>query len=91
MEKKGARVVAISTDSVETLKKFKEENHLPFLLLSDADGKVAEQYGGRMPVVGLASRATYVLGGDGKVVEIVTGSAAIDPSTAISACPVRKG
>ena len=90
MTKKGAEVVGVSTDSVETLKKFKEEFKLPFLLLSDAKGEVADKYGGRVPVLGLANRATYVIGQDGKVLEIVTGGDAIDPSSAISACSVKK-
>jgi len=89
---KGAQVVAISTDDVATLKRFKDENKLPYPLLSDEGGKVAKQYGGTIAVVGLASRATFVLQADGKVKEIVEGGAAIDPAGAIAACPVhRKG
>ncbi len=42
-----------------------------------------------MPVVGYANRATYVVGSDGIVKEIATGSAAIDPGGAISSCPVH--
>jgi peroxiredoxin Q/BCP len=91
VEKKGAQVVGISTDSVETLRKFKDEFKLPFLLLSDADGKVADQYGGRVPVLGMANRATFVLDRDGTVREIVSGSGAIDPSSAIAACSAGKG
>ncbi len=91
VEKKGASVVAISTDSPDTLKKFKDEYHLPFLLLSDADGKVADQYGGRIPVVGLANRATYVVDQDGKIADIVTGSAAVDPTASLTSCPAKKG
>jgi len=91
VEKKGAQVVGISTDSVETLKKFKSEFNLPFLLLSDSDGKVADQYGGRVPVLGFANRASFVLAKDGRVVEIVSGSAAIDPSSTVAACPAHKG
>jgi len=83
-------VVAVSTDSVETLKKFKGEYHLPFVLLSDGDGKVADQYGGRVPVVGLANRTTFVIAQDGTVTEIVSGSAAVDPTAAVSACPLKK-
>ena len=90
MTKKGAEVVGVSTDSVETLKKFKDEFKLPFLLLSDGKGEVADKYGGRVPVLGLANRATYVIGQDGKILEIVTGGDAIDPSSAISACSVKK-
>jgi peroxiredoxin Q/BCP len=91
VEKKGARVVGISTDSTATLKKFKEEFQLPFALLSDADGKVADQYAGRVPVIGLANLATYVVDQAGTISSIVTGSEALDPTSAISACPTRKG
>jgi peroxiredoxin Q/BCP len=91
VEKKGAQVVGISTDSVETLRKFKEEFKLPFALLSDADGTVADQFGGRVPVLGLANRATFVLDRDGTIREIVSGSGAIDPSSAITACSSGKG
>jgi len=91
VEKKGAEVVGISTDSPETLKKFKTEFHLPFILLSDPDSKVADQYGGHVPVLGFANRATYVVAQDGTVTEIVTGSAAVDPTAAVSACPLKKG
>lgn len=88
---KGAQVVGISVDDRETLKRFKDENRLPYPLLAD-DGKVAKQYGGTVAVLGLANRATFVVDRDGTVKEIVTGGDAIDPKGAIAACPVpRKG
>lgn len=90
MTDKGAEVVGISTDSVETQRKFKQELQLPYPLLSDAGGKVSKQYGGTIPVVGLANRATFVVGEDGTIEEIVTGNAAIDPAGAITSCPIRK-
>lgn len=90
MEKKGAEVVGVSTDSVNTLAKFKAEFQLPFQLLSDEKGTVADQYGGRIPVLGVANRVTYVIGQDGLVKEIVTGGAAVDPSSAVAACPIGK-
>ncbi len=77
-------------DSQETLRRFKEENHLPYPLLSDEGGKVARQYGGTMPVVGVANRATFVVDEDGTVKNVVTGSDAIDPGGAIGSCPVRR-
>ena len=90
MEKKGAEVVGVSTDSVEKLAKFKSEFNLPFVLLSDEKGTVVEQYPGKIPVLGVANRATYVIGQDGKVVQIITGGDAIDPNSAVSACPIGK-
>jgi peroxiredoxin Q/BCP len=90
VEKKGARVFGISTDSVQTQKKFKEEYKLPYQLLSDPDGLVAKQYSGTMPIVGVANRANFVVGQDGKITQIVEGGDAVDPNAAISACPLRK-
>ena len=90
MDRKGAQVVGISTDSVETQKKFKDQYHLPYLLLADVGGKVADQYGGRIPVVGFANRATYVLDASGIIKQIVAGKDAIDPNSAIDACPLHK-
>jgi peroxiredoxin Q/BCP len=90
VEKKGAEVVGVSTDSVEKLAKFKSEFKLPFVLLSDEKGTVVDQYPGRIPVLGVANRATYVIGQDGVVSQIVTGGDAIDPSTAVAACPLKK-
>jgi peroxiredoxin Q/BCP len=81
-------VVGISTDSVETQRKFKEKYALPYPLLSDEGGKVAKQYGGTMPVVGLAHRATFVVGKDGTVKQVIEGNDAIDPTGSINASSV---
>ncbi len=92
MEKKGGQVVGISTDSVETQRKWKESLHVPYTLLSDRGGKVSAMYGGTIPVLGLAYRATYVIDQAGAIQSIVTGADAIDPAGAIQACPLqRKG
>jgi alkyl hydroperoxide reductase subunit AhpC len=50
---------------------------------------VARQYGGVVPIVGTANRATFVVGQDGRITEIVTGGDAIDPTRSIAACPSR--
>ncbi len=87
---KGGQVVGISVDSREKQRRFKEENELPYSLLSDEGGKVARQYGGTVAVLGLANRATFVVGQDGIVKQVVTGSDAIDPGGAIASCPTRR-
>lgn len=43
--KENAVILGISKDSVESHRKFKEENRLPFALLSDPEGKVLKRYG----------------------------------------------
>jgi peroxiredoxin Q/BCP len=89
VEQKGAQVFGISTDSVETQKRFRAEYKLPYSLLSDPDGKVAKAYSGTMPIVGVANRANFVIGEDGKISKIIEGSDAIDPNSAIASCPLR--
>jgi thioredoxin-dependent peroxiredoxin len=84
-------VLAVSVDDLETLKRFKEDRKATYQFLSDPGGKVAAQYSGLMPVVGLASRANFVIGKDGKVISIVTGGDAIDPGASVDACPSSKG
>jgi peroxiredoxin Q/BCP len=90
VEKKGAQVLGISTDDVATQRRFKTEYKLPYPLLSDASGKVADQYTGTVPVVGVAKRSNVVIGQDGLVVQVVEGGDAVDPNGAIALCPLKK-
>ena len=39
-------------------------------MLSDPDGKVAEAYGVRKPIIGVASRWTFYIGKDGRILDI---------------------
>ena len=89
VQKKGAQVLGISVDDVDTLRRFKAELQAPYPLLSDKGGEVSKQYVGLVPVVHLANRANVVIGEDGSVKEVVTGSRAVDPSSAISSCPTH--
>jgi peroxiredoxin Q/BCP len=59
-----------STDSPETNKRFAESLALDFPVLSDGDGEVAEAYGVRKPIIGVASRWTFYIGKDGRIVDI---------------------
>ena len=75
MEKKGAEVVGVSTDSVEKLAKFKSEFNLPFVLLSDPDKKTLADYGAYgekvmygKKVMGVL-RSTFVIDAEGKVLK----------------------
>ena len=43
--KTGAVVIGVSRDSVASHDKFKKKHDLPFILASDAEGKVTEDYG----------------------------------------------
>lgn len=84
-------MLAVSTDFMPTLSHWAKELNTTYPLLSDHDGKVAESYGVLIPNMRLANRATFVIDTEGKIVEIVEGSAALDPTGAETACSrVRK-
>jgi thioredoxin-dependent peroxiredoxin len=59
-------VVAISTDSVTTHKRFAESLGLPFRLLSDPEQRVSKQYASKDPD-GYNRRTVYVVAPNGKV------------------------
>jgi peroxiredoxin Q/BCP len=90
VDARGAQVVGISVDSVNTQRRFKADYRLPFPLLSDEGGKVSELYSGKMPLVGLSKRANVVIGEDGVVKTVIEGGDAVDPTSAIASCPLRK-
>jgi thioredoxin-dependent peroxiredoxin len=62
-----AVLVGISTDSVQTHKRFAESLGLSFRLLSDPDQRVAKQYSSKDPDGAYNRRTVFVVGPDGKV------------------------
>lgn len=63
----GATVIGISTDSVESHKKFIEKYQLPLKLLSDEKAEVIKQYGMQSWVPGYSARGVVIIGKDGKI------------------------
>lgn len=65
----GAEIVGISLDDVASQKEFAEKYSLPFTLLSDAGGGVAEAYGvlRNFGVMKLAKRETFIIAPDGTI------------------------
>ena len=63
----GAEVVGISSDSIESHKKFAEHHQLPLRLLSDSDGVVSKLYGARSLIPGKVARSVFVIDGQGMV------------------------
>ena len=61
----GAEVVGISTDSIESHKKFAEHHDLPLRLLSDADGQASNLYGARSLIPGKVARSVFVIDAQG--------------------------
>src|SRR4030095_15030672 len=63
----GAEVVGISSDSVESHRKFAEHHNLPLRLLSDADGTVSTLYGARSLIPGKVARSVFVIASAGVI------------------------
>ena len=63
----GARVVGISSDSVESHKAFAIKHNLPFTLLADTDGSVRKAFGVGKTLGLIPGRVTYVIDPEGVV------------------------
>ena len=63
----GAEVVGVSTNSVESHKRFAEHHELPLRLLSDLDRKVADLYGAKSLIPGKVARSVFVIDADGVI------------------------
>jgi peroxiredoxin Q/BCP len=72
LEKLGAKVVGISVDDSDSHARFAQKYHLPFPLLSDKDGKVANSYGAltNLGLLKLAKRYTFLIDTQGKVAKV---------------------
>jgi peroxiredoxin Q/BCP len=71
LEKAGIVVWGISYDSIKSHKKFKEENHLNFLLLSDANKEAAALYGAKRALLPIPERYTYLIDEKGILIKIL--------------------
>jgi len=69
-EEKGAVVIGVSVDSVESHESFSQKYNLPFDILSDAKKEVAKAYG----VLGfggfIAKRVTFIINKEGRITHI---------------------
>jgi peroxiredoxin Q/BCP len=72
----GARVIGVSPDSVEDVKKFADKFDLDFTLLADADHAVAERYGTWVEksmygkkYMGV-QRATFIIDSEGEIAQV---------------------
>jgi len=69
-------IIGISMDDVESHRKFKVENNISFILLSDPEGKVLKKYGVLEEPVNKEApyrsvvRTTFLISEDGRIVKI---------------------
>jgi thioredoxin-dependent peroxiredoxin len=69
LSKKGVVLIGISADADDSHKAFTQHYKLPFLLVSDSDGKIAGSFG--VPFQsGHAARQSFVIGADGLVKKV---------------------
>jgi peroxiredoxin Q/BCP len=75
---RGAVVLGVSLDSVDSHKKFCAKEGLNFKLLADTDHKVTDSYGSltNFGLVKFAARHTFLIAPDGKIAKAYT---AVDP------------
>jgi peroxiredoxin Q/BCP len=74
----GAVILGVSADDAKSHKAFAEKFHLPFQLVADADHKIIDAYGVRMPVVGFAKRTTFIIDKSGVIRKVFEG---VSPAT----------
>lgn len=65
-------IYGISRDSVATHHEFKKAHNLPFHLLADEDGKIADLYEASVPLINFTKRVTYLLDKDHKILGAYT-------------------
>ena len=71
LQSKNVKVFGVSLDTVGSQKKFREKEHLPFVLLSDREKKVTLAFGVPLILNSLATRQAYLFK-DGKLVWLDT-------------------
>jgi thioredoxin-dependent peroxiredoxin len=62
-------IFGVSRDSEDSHKKFRAKHALPFPLVSDEDGAIANAYG-VSSTFGMTSRVTFLVGTDGTIVRV---------------------
>ena len=79
-------VFGVSTDDLETNKKFAESLSLEFALLSDTSGDASKKFGIYNAERNMSNRVTFVVSKNGKIEHVEAGGGAIDIAGAASAC-----
>jgi peroxiredoxin Q/BCP len=72
LKKMDVALLGVSLDDVESHEEFAAKYHLPFSLLSDADGRVAKSYGALFSLGPLkfAKRHTFIIDAEGRLAKI---------------------
>src|SRR6266516_4392333 len=90
IQKMKGRVIAVSGDDVETLKKWRAELKAPQTFVADPKLELMKLFDTKTPIISIASRRTFVIGKGRKVLEVQEGNDAIDPSKSVRACGLHQ-
>lgn len=82
-------MIAISTDDEKTSKAFRDELKAPYHFVADEKAVLVKLYDVKTPLLTFASRTTFVVGAGRKILSVQSGSDAIDPSGAVTACSLK--
>src|ERR1700722_3525241 len=70
LKKDNVKVIGVSFDSSASHQKFIADQSLNFPLMADTDGAIADAYGVRMTGKNNAPRVSFLIGKDGKIINI---------------------
>jgi peroxiredoxin len=90
LEAADTQVLGVSMDSAFANKAFADQIGVTFPLLSDWGGEVTQRYGVYEPEDKAPRRVNFLIGKDGRVLEMQVDSEAIDPTKLVAACERRK-
>jgi thioredoxin-dependent peroxiredoxin len=74
----GAQRIGISADDVDRQAAFADKHGFDYPLVSDPDRTVAKAYGVKRPGPLMNARATFVIGQDGRVAEVIKSEVSMD-------------
>jgi peroxiredoxin len=90
LEAADTQVVGVSMDSPFANNAFAHQIGVTFPLLSDWGGEVTRKYGVYSPEYKAPKRINFLIGKDGKILEMQVDDEAIDPTKLVTACQRRK-
>ena len=82
-------MIAISTDDVETSKRFRDSLKAPYHFVADESASLVKAFDVKMFLFTIAKRVTFVVGPGRKILSVSEGSDAMDPSGAVQACSIK--
>ena len=90
LEAANTQVLGVSIDSTFANKAWAEQIGVQFPLLSDLGSEVTHRYGVFNPKNKAARRTTFVISPEGKIENIQSDAAALDPSETVDVCTRKK-